>query len=173
MNTGTLAITLSAALALTWACSVNRVSDTLKCTDSTTCTGGRTCEQGYCVEDPMCPSPCQCDMTTSPPTCTIMGGTNGDSFSCPAGMHCIITCPDTGSCGSINCGGGGTSCTVACEAPGSCGSVSCQGACACDVMCAAGDCGSLTCPRVMGNFCTQSGTQGEPCDSSVANCDRC
>jgi hypothetical protein len=37
-----------------------------------------------------------------------------------------------------------------------------------------GACGTIVCPRAMGNmYCTGTGVQGDPCVSSAASCDQC
>ena len=173
-------------------CSVTRRSESLKCDMTTPCAGGGTCVEGYCVSDSNCPKGCAtCDPGASPPTCMVEG-TMGSSFTCPSGFQCMVDCSADGACGSITCDSGascditcsdanacgnitcnGGPCSIHCIAPQGCKQVNCSNSCACDVACPIGDCTTLQCPHRMGNYCTASGANNEPCESSPPGCNQC
>src|SRR5262249_48115210 len=131
----------------------------------------------YCVEvvtqdaSSGCPSACMtCDFQTT--TCVILGN-SGNNIHCPSGWNCQITCMSGHVCGDVWCGLG--KCSVSCFDTGACGDIDCHSSCQCDVTCPTGDCGALSCPMTdQGNYCTTTGNDGQPCQSSVsAQCHSC
>jgi hypothetical protein len=133
------------AIAVGGACLVSNRSDKLACSSQADCAIPRVCEGGYCViDDNACPSQCNggCDLTASPPTCTI-NGAGGDSVTCPSGHHCDITCSG-GACNNISCTGA-ASCTIMCTDGNACNNITC-GTADCLITCSAsGACNDVTC----------------------------
>jgi len=173
-------------------CSVSRKSENLHCNTTMDCKAGGQCVEGFCVGQSSCPMGCAtCDTDANPATCMVtdlMGG----SFTCPSGFHCVLDCGTSGACGSITCNSGascditcsdadacgtitcnGGPCDIHCIAPQGCKQVNCSNSCACDVACPIGDCTSISCPRVMGSYCTANGANNQPCESSPPGCNQC
>jgi hypothetical protein len=133
------------SIAVAGACLVNNRSDKLACKTQADCQAPRVCEAGYCVVDEnACPPQCNggCDLTASPPTCTITGS-GGDSITCPAGHHCDISCTGN-ACDNITCTGA-VSCTVMCTGNSACNNITC-GAADCLITCnGTSACNDVTC----------------------------
>jgi len=160
MKPHVLALILSTAVG--GACLVSTRSDGLACTSQADCAAPRLCEGGYCVVDEnACPAECNggCDLTASPPTCTI-NGSGGDDYTCPPGHHCDITCTGD-ACHDINCAGA-TSCTIMCTGDTACHDIIC-GTADCVITCSAATaCHDITC----GNLST--GTKAGRCRTTCA-----
>jgi hypothetical protein len=165
MRTSILALVLSSAVGV--GCLVNNRSDKLRCSTQADCESSRVCEGGYCVvDDNACPSDCNggCDLTRTPPTCTITGA-GGDNVKCPQGDHCDITCSDT-ACGNVNCTDA-ASCTINCTGTSACEDITC-GSADCLITCAGTSaCGDVTC----GN--QSSGTKDGRCRVSCTGTAGC
>lgn len=168
------ALLAGTALLAAMSCLVDRKSDSLACTTSTDCASGRTCESGYCVEQTSsgCPAHCAtCDATTTPKTC-IVTDTGGDTFTCPTGFECIVTC-GAGGCGDLFCATG-SQCRITCNGAGACGTITCTNACACDVTCPNGSCDTIHCPHQGNNYCTPDQSDGPACTSAAGGrCNSC
>jgi len=161
------------------ACTVDRKSDTIACTTVADCmASNHACVNGYCVKQSQsgCPDHCDaCNTDVTPHTCTVTD-TNGDSFDCPSGFQCVLTCGGSGStCGTITCHGS-SQCVISCDGANSCGNIQCNDACACDVTCSAGACQGtdISCPHVGGMYCTPDQTNGPACVSMPGGrCNSC
>lgn len=182
MKPHVLALILCTAVA--GACLVSTRSDSLACKTSSDCQTPRVCEGGYCVIDVnACPADCNggCDLTTSPPTCTI-NGVGGNSVTCPPGHHCDITCTGD-ACRDINCAGA-ASCTIMCTGDTACHNIMC-GTADCLITCTGANachdvtCGTLTTPGGKSGRCrtTCSGTTAcnnitctNACDCVIDGC---
>ena len=167
---GGLALAAVSLVVVFAACFVHTRSDGLECHSSSECNAPRVCFDNYCVipDAAPCPSQCtSCNVSGRVPTCNYSGG-GGNNFTCPQGYQCNINCQGNNACGSITCGG--DACIITCEGQSACGSITCDHACACDITCPRGDCGTETCPQDNnGNPCVQ----GSNCSSSMAGCNTC
>ena len=162
------------------ACTVDRKSETLACTTVADCTeSNHACENGYCVKQSQsdCPDHCDaCNTDVTPHTCTVTN-TGGDSFDCPSGFQCVVSCGggSGSSCGTINCDNN-SQCVISCDGATSCGDIHCNNACACDVTCTAGACQGtdITCPHTGNMYCTPDQTDGPACVSAPGGrCNSC
>ena len=136
--------------------------------DSITCPPGKTCNI-TCTGDA-----CGSITCTNAAKCTIMcvGSNACNNITCGAG-DCIITCEGTNACNDVTCGTQKSGrCRVGCVGTSACGNITCSSTCDCVVDgCAAGDCGTLVCPRLNGtNYCTTTGTNGAPCIDTTSGC---
>lgn len=161
-------------------CTVDRKSETFACTTASDCADtSRSCENGYCVRSSQsgCPDHCTaCNTDVTPHTCTVTN-TGGDSFTCPSGFQCLLTCGGgSGStCGDITCNDK-SQCLISCDGANSCGDIHCSSACACDVTCTSGACqgATINCPHTGANYCTVDQTDGPACVSAPGGrCNSC
>ena len=162
------------------ACTVDRKSETLACTTAADCSdSSRSCENGYCVKSSQsgCPDHCSaCNTNVTPHTCMVTD-TGGNSFTCPSGFQCLLTCGGgSGStCGDITCNDQ-SQCLISCDGADSCGDIHCSSACACDVTCTSGACqgSTINCPHTGNSYCTSDQTNGPACVSTpVGRCNSC
>ena len=181
--------------ALPASCFVHRASDDYACGSDGDCKDGRVCDHGFCVTaaSATCPSPCT-SCSVADKTCRVdcNGNTPCGSVQCPAGYDCTIRCNNGSACGDIDCAAGSScdiaclggascgnincgaaECSIRCSGAGACPSVDCAASCSCDVSCnQSNECPSMSCPRDVGP-CTESGSDGTPCDSSQPGCGLC
>ncbi|MEO8841698.1 MAG: hypothetical protein ABI591_23975 [Kofleriaceae bacterium] len=164
------------------ACTVDRKSETVACTTTADCTeSNHTCENGYCVKlsQSDCPDHCDtCNTDQTPHQCFVTN-TGGDSFDCPSGFVCLLSCGGDGSrsmCGTITCDTN-SACVISCDGASSCGDIHCDNACECDMACSNGACQGtqIDCPRIMGNtYCTVDQTNGPACSAAPGGrCNSC
>ncbi len=158
------------------ACTVDRKSDSIKCGTLADCDDNHACQDGYCVEQSKsdCPDHCaSCSISVTPRICTVTS-TDRDSFECPSGFQCILSCTSAQPCGRIECHGD-SQCVISCAGADSCGSTECADACACDVTCTGGGCESIACPHDGGAYCTPDQTDNDGACTSApgGRCNSC
>ncbi len=132
-----------------------------------------TCPAGMSCTITCASSACG-DIDCSDASCTIacMAGDACHDIQCGVG-GCVVNCTGSGACHNVTCGVSGKgACDIRCTGIDACHDVDCHRSCGCAVTgCGLTECNSVSCPSTTGgDFCTESGSDGERCITSPPGC---